>query len=330
MKKREIVNNWFKENWNYIIGAIFFIWWVVDLSIKLRDIGSHEYLWFCSISLLLVAIAFFIKSSTLLLSTLSILLIFHLLWNFDFFYYIFKSKFIITDKIDLFGAGCTPIEFIDGLRHVFSIPFILLGIIYFGKLKKYHWILTSSILLILGHVSYFLTSFNENLNCSIRTCLSVGRDFTGLKYFYPYLIILIILCGFVIGPFLYKLFNKCYKNRRYMRILKISICLFFILMVIAIFLGSIKYSNINHYYCKNNNENIFCNGANSNMHGIYIKYNLRDVKEGKCNISVFSLEKVLNSTIKDVYKDNILGGIIFVPKPERNTYVRLEANCSNI
>jgi len=311
-----------------LIGIGCFLWWLIDFFYKLRLYQEYHFLWFCSISLLLIAIGFIFRKPAILISVLSIALIFQVDWILDFFSHAFFLTPLTTSTSYIFEYGHTLPEFILSLRHLFMIPLAFLGIKEIKKTGKYAIIVTISILILLGVVSFFITTPVYNINCSQRPCWTTQTNISKWVWGPFFLSSLIILSGLLVSPLLNVFFKKSFKEKKYEKVLNFLIIFFFMLAILGIIFGSLAYSKIPHYICENNDKKIFCENAefNSNRTQLYISYNIKADEMENCTIVLYSEKEVLGKQEILIEKGKIK--LYFpVPPPEKNTKVHLEADC---
>ena len=80
-----------------IIGSIWLAFGIAAIvnTLYYREQGLAPILWLCYLLMIILAIGAFRKDSLLIASQLSILAIPILLWNVDFFYYLFRGETLL-------------------------------------------------------------------------------------------------------------------------------------------------------------------------------------------------------------------------------------------
>lgn len=316
-----------RDNWNYFVALFFFIWWIFDLKLNLIQYNSRGYLWFCSFSLLLIAIAFFLRSSLVLFSILPIAIIFQVYWMADFFNYLITKTTITLNIRDIFSRGYSPSNFVNTLRHFFEIPFILMGLGQFGKPKRYAGILTVVFTSIIVIGSYFITFPFENLNCSMRSCFSSSLEVKGFwLYTIPFLAIFLSL---IIVIYL-TLAHIIYQTNNYRKILNWALVIFMIIAIVGSLWGYVEYSKVPHYICKNGEKNIVCERAyiSSEDNSSFIAFYFNGIEGNKCNVTANSKGEILNSTSIDINSNKSYYGLVGLEPPKNDIYIKLDLLCS--
>lgn len=253
-----------------LIGILFFVIWILDFLIKSKFYNEHLYLWFCSLSLLILSLGFLLRNSTILLTVLPIIILVQLPWTLDFFLMSIGLPPTGIGGNDSFSYG--KIDFYMTLRHFINIPLILLGLKWIKKpASKYFYVYTILILASLGAI-HLIFPYNH-LNCIDASCISFNL---GIGDFF----VLIFLTAFtllasIIGYILNKFMNKVYKEKKAEKILNWIIIILLILGVLVVFLGIVKYNGIPHYICTNPDKNVFCERALTRSDGvIFFSYHL--------------------------------------------------------
>ncbi len=315
------------KNFFLSIGILLFIWWFFDLILKLRFYQEYDFLWFCSISLLVLSLGFILKSPALMISFLSVALIAQIDWTLDFFSYILFSKALTGNASYVFDYGHTPLEFFNSLRHLFMIPLTLLGLKYIKKTSKKSWFVTLVFITILGIASFVLGMPEENLNCVFKPCWPIPFSMPPFLNFIATLIFFILVSVFFLNFLINKFLEKVHKERKYKKIFNKIIIVFFVIAVSGVFLGSLVYIRIPHYICKNQKGEIFCEGAYSYGKDVEVSYHIKSDEKKNCRIELYSQERVLAKENISIEKGTTKGYII-IPIPKKNTDIYLKANCS--
>ena len=325
MKKRIKKERDKSEIFFLIIGIFLFIIWVIDLIQKLRLYNQYEYLWFCSISVLLLSIGCIFKSRTFILSFIPIAIEAQIFWIIDYFLIIFKYHTFTNTVNYMFDHGQTFGEFLVGIKHLFIIPLGLLALVLMKKpIKKYYFVIT----LIIGYAILILSPMipTSNLNCVSNSCFGNYSGFS-LSYYIEYMIITTII-AVSIGFILYKLIKNSDKNIKLKKILIILIIIFFCISIFGSIIGILKYNTINHYHCINEKSNIFCEKTyNKNQTSFYISYDIKDRSDMLCKITAISNEKVIGEREYKVI-ENPEKGDIYLPISQEDMNIILKENCT--
>ncbi len=157
----------------FSIGIIFLVFGIAAILNTLfhLDEGLAPILWFSYIGLIVLAIGCFRRDSSLIASQLCIIFVPYIVWNIDFFSYLFSGSSLwgTADYLflpgDLFGK-------IISLQHIFNIPLSLFAL-YLVGLKRYDfWKISFAEIIILFFVSRFFTTSVQNVNCVYHNCAS--------------------------------------------------------------------------------------------------------------------------------------------------------------
>ncbi|MSS74128.1 hypothetical protein EXS72_00605 [Candidatus Pacearchaeota archaeon] len=194
-----------KKCYVQIIGIVFLIFGIGAIVNTLTHIndGLAPIIWFSYIGLILLAVGCFRRDGSLIASQLCILIIPYLIWNIDFFTYLFSSYSIwgtadyIFDSGDLFGK-------IISLQHIFNIPLSLFALYLIGLKRKDFWKISFFEIVILFFVSRFTTNYEQNVNCVYHNCASFDLGILYPLWWFLGYGVMIALTSFV----LVKIFTK--------------------------------------------------------------------------------------------------------------------------
>lgn len=189
----------------YLIGAVllaFGIAAVVNTIVYVNE-GLAPILWFSYIGLIVLAIGCFRRSGELIASQLCILTIPYIIWNIDFFVYLFNGASVWGTADYIFADGAL-IGKIISLQHIFNIP-LSLFVLYLVDLKRRDfWKISFIEIIILFFVSRLFTSYNQNVNCVYHNCASFDFGiWYPLQWFLAYAI-MISLTSWVLIKLFYK------------------------------------------------------------------------------------------------------------------------------
>ncbi len=188
-----------------IIGFIFLVFGICAIVNTLLhlDEGLAPILWFSYIGLILLAVGCFRRDSSLIASQLCILAIPYLIWNIDFFVYLFSGSSVWGTADYIFGSGELFGKIIS-LQHIFNIPLSLYVIHLIGLKRRDFWKISISEIGILFFASRWFTNPTQNVNCVYHNCASFDFGiWYPLQWFLGY-IAMIALTSFV----LLKIFHK--------------------------------------------------------------------------------------------------------------------------
>lgn len=189
----------------YFIGAVLLAFGIAAIvnTIVYVDDGLAPILWFSYIGLIVLAIGCFKRDGSLIASQLNILIIPYIIWNIDFFTYLFSGASVWGTADYLFASGALLGKIIS-LQHIFNIP-LSLFVLYLIGLKRYDfWKISFIEIVILFFVSRWATTYEQNVNCVYHNCASF--DF-GLPYILEWFLayaVMILITNWI----LYKLFKR--------------------------------------------------------------------------------------------------------------------------
>ncbi|MGV8142069.1 MAG: hypothetical protein ACP5NS_00350 [Candidatus Pacearchaeota archaeon] len=198
------MGNW-KEKVIFVIGVIFLVFGVLAIANTLAhlDEGLAPILWFSYIGLILLAIGCFRRNSSLIASQLCILAIPYVIWNIDFFTYLFFGS-SLWGSVDYFFTSGALLGKIISLQHIFNIPFSLFAIYLIGLKRTNFWKISVIEITVLFFVSRLFTTPLQNVNCVYRNCASFDFGiWYPLQWFLGYTV-MIALTSFL----LVKIFKK--------------------------------------------------------------------------------------------------------------------------
>lgn len=188
-----------------IIGFIFFIFGICAIFNTIFNLneGLAPILWFSYIGLILLSIGCFRRDSSLIASQLCILTIPYVIWNIDFFTYLFSGS-SIWGTVDYFFTSGALFGKIISLQHVFNIPLSLYAIYLIGLKNNDFWKISLFEVIILFIASRWFTTPQQNVNCVYHNCASF--DF-GIWYPLQWLLGYVVMIGLT-WSFLVRVFKK--------------------------------------------------------------------------------------------------------------------------
>ena len=192
----------------YFIGSLFLIFGIaaiVNTIIYVND-GLAPILWFSYIGLIVLAIGCFRRSGELIASQLCILVIPYIIWNIDFFAYLFNGVSVWGTADYIFASGALFGKIIS-LQHIFNIPLSLFVLYLIGLKRRDFWKISVVEVVILFFVSRLATTPEQNVNCVYHNCASFDFGiWYPLEWFLVYGV-MIALTSFLLNKILYKLGN---------------------------------------------------------------------------------------------------------------------------
>jgi len=180
--KKEILN---------ALGVLFIIWGIVAI---IYQITIQEYafiLWFCYTGLILIGLGILIRRSYLIASQLAILTIPLIIWNIDFFSFLFTGDFI-WGMTAYFFEDQTKVGNLISVQHVFTLPLTLFSLWIIKIKRKSFWILSCIEIIVFFVLSRLISDSAQNLNCAFSSCFPVA---TGLPYIFDWFFFSFLMIG---------------------------------------------------------------------------------------------------------------------------------------
>ena len=177
-----------------ISGYVLLVWWILDIVLKTAKYGATrlDFLWFCSIALLVLGLGIILKNPTFLNAVLAVAILVQPIWVLDYIWISFFGVPLNGISLFNFQPGFGLFEFINNFRHLFILPFAFYTVFMFSrKDRKSYFFITFSLLLVMT-ISYLLTPPQLNINCVNGPCVGdVGL--TGFSYFTVFVFVIILL-----------------------------------------------------------------------------------------------------------------------------------------
>ena len=176
------MNDRIKKLTVYFIGfllLVFGIGAIVNTLVHV-DEGLAPILWFSYIGLIVLAIGCFRHDGSLIASQLCILVIPYIIWNIDFFTYLFSGASVWGTADYIFAQGALFGKIIS-LQHIFNIPLSLLALFSVGLKRRDFWKISVFEIVVLFFVSRWFTDYEQNVNCVYHNCASFD-----LGLWYPF------------------------------------------------------------------------------------------------------------------------------------------------
>lgn len=237
-----------------ISGFVFFLWGIFDIVLKwsLYGFGDLSFIWFCSITLFLLAFGLMLRNSMLLNSFLAMALLVQPFWIADYVWNTFFGEPLNGFASYIFQPNFTALELTDSFRHMFMIPFGFYAVFTVSKKDRKSYLFIPAFIVFLLGFSYFFAPEHDNANCVFSPCVNgFGGWLSGFQYSLFFLfgvIILSLAISLMINAILKKTENI--EGKKSYRAWIASIFIALILVSFAtIAAGSLKFSKIPRYTC---------------------------------------------------------------------------------
>lgn len=330
------------KRFTLVFGYIFLFLGIFDLILKISLYGfmALDFLWFCSISIFILALGMILKNAMLLNSFLSISLLVQPFWILDYVWLTFFNVPLNGVSSFVFRPGYTLEQFIINARHMYMIPFGLFCVFTISqKNKRSYFFIPAFIILLLGS-TYLFTPRESNLNCAFEPCLDMFK-MRGLPYFFLYTIIIIVvslLINLIINTFLEK-FQGIGDKIYYKRILIGFFLLLLLLSTLSVAFAYLKYSKIPKFECLKSEEcvdctvDIKCDYIDVSSENLAVSYTIKNYGEVNyvCNVSMRiyptddDYKQIVDNSFIEAYKKYEVGQSL--PYPNVNSQVRLKPSC---
>jgi len=177
----------------YFIGVLLLVFGIgaIANTIIYIDEGLAPILWFSYIGLIVLAIGCFKRDGSLIASQLCILTIPYIIWNIDFFAYLFSGASVWGTADYIFADGALFGKIIS-LQHIFNIPLSLLALGLIGLKRRDFWKISVVEIVILFFVSRWATTPEQNVNCVYHNCASFDL---GLPYVFEWFAAYAVMIG---------------------------------------------------------------------------------------------------------------------------------------
>jgi|TARA_Y100000310_G_scaffold331646_1_gene405612 hypothetical protein len=227
----------YKEKYLFFIALFLFLFWVFDSIVTLIFSTPLRLFWFCSLSLLIVAILILIKKSDILLGFLSVSLIFQGIWIIDILSWVFLGKNIFWTSSYLFLPEFPKMEIFSTMKHFFMIPLEFFAFIFMSKLpKNFYNVVLNIFLFSLGFLGLSLIFGPENnINYVYYLPFRFYSIFPNYLIFFLSYLLFVIVSGSLIGYLIYSIFKK-HKRLFNLKSLK----LYFWIILILCFIIALK------------------------------------------------------------------------------------------
>lgn len=147
-----------------VLGFFLLIIYILLAVAWCRRYNPGHLLWFCDIAVLLTAMGLLFRSRMLLTAQLTAVVLFHAVWNFDFWSTLVFGYEPIGATSYMFYADLGLLEkSLSLLTHLFIVPIALFGVYILGAPKK-AWILQWGQTSLIFLLTYLFTVPEENIN----------------------------------------------------------------------------------------------------------------------------------------------------------------------
>ena len=188
-----------------VIGIIFLVFGISAIinTILKTETGLAPILWMSYISLILIGIGVLRKNSSLVASQVVIIGIPYILWNIDFFHYLFNKESLLGITDYFFEPG-PLIGKIISLQHLFNLPLSIFSIYLIKLENKSYWKLSLFQITIIFFITRLATTYEQNVNCVYQNCANFDFGiWYPLQWFLSY-IMMILITSFLLNKSLIK------------------------------------------------------------------------------------------------------------------------------
>ena len=236
-----------------ISGYIFLLWGILDILLKVKTYGFTElsFLWFCSVTLFVLAFGIILNSPMLLNSFLSMALLVQMFWILDYIWISFFDAPLNGLSLFVFQPGFQLLWFIDNFRHMLMIPIGFYAVFRFSREHKKSYLFIPLFVILLLGISYTLTPKYLNINCVNESCINATDSLSGFYYFIVFLvgtIAIMLLINFVIN-IIFRRIKKLRKRKLYGQIILSVFLMLMLVSIVSMAAASLRYSKIPKYSC---------------------------------------------------------------------------------
>lgn len=173
-----------KPDWLALGGIIFLLWGIVNsiLDVSRYGLEKGEFLWFCNISLFVIAYGIIRKDSRWIIGFLPFAFLTQTFW-------IFENFFRLATKKNLFGLiefmyqpGFPLDEFIISHYHLFAIPLALISLFFLKPRKGGTTRIIFACGIIIFFLSYLFSYPDKNINCIKHPCFASLEKYESFAY----------------------------------------------------------------------------------------------------------------------------------------------------
>jgi len=265
-------------------GYIFLLWGIFDIVYKTSKYGFREldFVWFCSITLFVLALGIIFKNSMLLNSFLSIAILVQPAWILDYIWISFFNVPLNGLSSYAFQSTYGILEFINSTRHLLMLPVGLLAVFMLSKKDRRSYIFIPIFITLLLAFSFLFTPEYSNINCVFSSCVDVMNDLSGMTYLTVFLLATIILSIFfnwIINWLLASMEDvremPSYKNAVWaVFIVLIAISIATIVFASRLYADIPKYSCTESEKCDNCSVELICSYATTNQYSRIVLYKI--------------------------------------------------------
>ena len=200
-----------REKFLNVCGYFLFAFWIVFTVVQFHLGKFTGPLWFCNISVALLAIACFQRSLSMIYFFLATGLFFQTPWIIDWMIYFFTG-FSFFNLNQLYAGEPFYSMILTFIRHILTVPLVFILLFFFKPKKPPRKVVASWIVFIFVIIalSYFIGG-NRNINCAKAFCSDAFGIITGPYYYFgwPLFISVVFLLSlyFVVIP-IHKFISK--------------------------------------------------------------------------------------------------------------------------
>lgn len=166
-----------KEKLLNFLGWFLIIISILNLVIKLRYETIIEFFWFCNHIPLVMGISLLFRKYKIFVGEFLLILIPSIIWNIDFFNYIFTGNVLLGDVYYYESITNIFIEIGTGVIHLSTLVFSVLIIFLLKGDFKNSWIYGGVHGIIIIPFAFLLEGKLFNLNCMVESCIPFIPNF---------------------------------------------------------------------------------------------------------------------------------------------------------
>ena len=198
-----------------MLGYFLLGWGIFDLIYKSLSYGflDFQFLWFCNISLFILALGLLMDSRVLINFFLAASIVVQPVWILDLLWQLLYNVPLNGTASYVFDQQTLLPEVITTLKHLFAIPLGFFSAFrYSSPSKKSYYFIIAFGIIFLG-LTGILSPENANLNCMGSPCFNVpGID--GKSPLYPYYFASAMILSVIAANFILNLSLKAYRRER--------------------------------------------------------------------------------------------------------------------
>ncbi len=161
------------------LGVLFLVLGMIAMINSIYTKNPSQTLYMCNLGMTLIGIGILTKKSFIIMSQVYILAIPLLIWDVDFFYWLFLGKPLLGITDYFFLDTAFSIGKVVSLQHLFTVPLSIYAASLIGIKRKDAW-KWSFVQITLVYIAVSLISPPElNINCIAKPCVDF---YLGLPY----------------------------------------------------------------------------------------------------------------------------------------------------